>query len=271
MSNEKPLDSESIDAYRRDGAVLLRGVFRDWLGPIESGIEHNVREPSATVWEGVKAGAPGRFFDDYCNWRRIPDFERIVRRSPAAEIAAQLMDSSTAQFFHDHVLIKEPGTQMATPWHHDIPYYGIDGLKTVSFWIPIDPVREATLRLIAGSHRWGKWVKPVRWIDDSSFYADGDYLPVPDPDRDGLPVLEWPVEPGDAVAFDFRTVHGARGNLSAGRRRVLSLRWVGDDVRFGTRPGPTSPPFTGHGMAPGDRLREDWFPTVWPPAAATPR
>ncbi|MGB3408378.1 MAG: phytanoyl-CoA dioxygenase, partial [Jannaschia sp.] len=29
-------------------------------------------------------------------------------------------------------------------------------------------------------------------------------------------------------------------------------------------PGPTSPPFPGHGMQPGDRLREDWFPTVWP-------
>jgi ectoine hydroxylase-related dioxygenase (phytanoyl-CoA dioxygenase family) len=80
--------------------------------------------------------------------------------------------------------------------------------------------REATLRLIPGSHRWEKWVKPVRWLDDGSFYDRGaGDLPVPDPERDHLPILEWALEPGDAVAFEFRTVHGARGNAAATRRR----------------------------------------------------
>ena len=68
--------------------------------------------------------------------------------------------------------------------------------------------------------------------------------------------------PGDAVAFDFRVLHGARGNDSAIRRRAFSLRLVGDDARFVTRPGRTSPPFPGHGMNPGDRLRADWFPVI---------
>ncbi|HHB80793.1 MAG TPA: phytanoyl-CoA dioxygenase, partial [Aliiroseovarius sp.] len=27
--------------------------------------------------------------------------------------------------------------------------------------------------------------------------------------------------------------------------------------------GRTSPPFPGHGMKPGERLREDWFPVIW--------
>ena len=76
-------------------------------------------------------------------------------------------------------------------------------------------------------------------------------------------VLEWPLEPGDAVLFDFRALHGARGNPTAQRRRALSLRFVGDDVTYGARPGRTSPPYPGHGMVPGQRLREDWFPVVW--------
>jgi len=74
------------------------------------------------------------------------------------------------------------------------------------------------------------------------------------------------MQPGDAVAFHYRTVHGARGNMATTRRRALSLRYVGDDARYVERPGRTSPPFPGHDMSAGQILREDWFPTIWPPA-----
>jgi ectoine hydroxylase-related dioxygenase (phytanoyl-CoA dioxygenase family) len=259
-----------IDAFERDGAACLRGAFADWVDVIAEGIERNLREPGPLASNLVQAGHTGGFLDDYCNWQRIPEFKRMVLESPAARLAAQFMRSETAQFFHEHVLVKEPGTQKPTPWHSDLPYYFVNGRQTISFWIPADPVNTATLRLISGSHRWERDVRPVRWLDSSDFYGcDEDYLAPPDPDRDPrLRVLEWQMEPGDAVIFDFRTVHGARGNDSSTRRRVLSLRWVGDDVRYVERPGRTSPPFTGHGMAPGQRLRDDWFPIVWPGSAA---
>ena len=69
--------------------------------------------------------------------------------------------------------------------------------------------------------------------------------------------------PGDAVAFDFRILHGARGNHTDRRRRALSLRFVGDDAVYVERPGRTSPPFPGHNMKPGQKLRTDWFPVIW--------
>ena len=133
-------------------------------------------------------------------------------------------------------------------------------------WLPLDPVKDATLRLLAGSHQWEKMVRPVSWSDDSDFYdSDEDWSSVPDPDSDhtNSRILEWAMEPGDLVLFDYRTVHGARGNLNASRRRALSLRWLGDDARYVQRPGRTSPPFPGHEMVAGQRLREDWFPVVW--------
>ena len=41
--------------------------------------------------------------------------------------------------------------------------------------------------------------------------------------------LAWEAEPGDAIAFHGRTIHGAPGNKSLNRhRRVLSLRWLGE-------------------------------------------
>lgn len=258
------LTDEDIRRYREDGAIVVRGVFADWIDIIAAGIEQNIRAPGPYASENSGSDRPGRFFDDYCNWSRIAEFERVIRQSPAAALAAQVMQSRSAQFFHDHVLVKEPGTQKPTPWHQDSPYYFVEGRQTVSMWIPVDPVNGATLRLIAGSHLWPKPVLPVRWANDENFYKTaGEYLPVPDPDADtAMTTLEWRMAPGDAVLFDYRTVHGARGNESDARRRVLSLRWVGDDAHYVERPGVTSPPYPGHGMTPGQKLREDWFPTI---------
>lgn len=262
------ISAEQIEAFETDGAVAIPGLMADWVEVIAAGIERNMREQGPYAADSVGQGEPGSFFDDYCNWQRIPEFHRVVTQSPAAAAAAALMRSASAQFFHDHVLVKEPGTQKPTPWHQDSPYYFVKGEQTVSFWIPIDPVKEATLRLIAGSHRWPKPVLPVRWLNDANFYEGaGDYVSVPDPDKDpSMRVVEWELAPGDAVAFDYRTVHGSRGNLAPRRRRALSLRWVGDDARYIARPGKTSPPYPGHAMAPGERLRDDWFPVIWPPA-----
>jgi len=254
---------EQIDAFQRDGAVVVRGVFADWIDVMAEGIAANMAAPGEYASEN--AVSEGRFFDDYCNWTRIPAFAKIVQDSPAAKLAAMAMRSQSAQFFHDHVLVKEPGTPKPTPWHQDAPYYFVGGAQTVSIWIPLDPVREASLRFIAGSHKWPRMVRPVSWADDSDFYDSGEWTPVPDPDADPatMQVLEWAMEPGDAVLFDFRTAHGARGNTAQTRRRALSLRWVGDDARYISRPGRTSPPFPGHGMTDGEKLREDWFPMIW--------
>ena len=259
--------AQQIADFRRDGAVLIRGLFADWVDILRRGVERNLAAPGPYGAENTGAGDTGRFFDDYCNWDRIPEFRDAILNGPAAPVAAALMGSATVQLFHDHVLVKEPGTSKATPWHQDSPYYFVGGEQTVSFWVPLDPVESATLRCVAGSHRWPRPVLPKRWLVETDFYADPEgYMPVPDPDAEGMAVLEWPMAPGDAVAFDFRTLHGARGNTSDRRRRAFSLRLVGDDARYVQRPGRTSPPFPGHGMVAGDRLRTDWFPVIWPPA-----
>ena len=256
--------AEMVATFQRDGVVLIKGLWADWVEDLRAGVSRNMAEPGPYASENLKPGESGRFFDDYCNWNRIPEFERVIRGSSVAEAAGRLMQSDRVQLFHDHVLVKEPGTGKPTPWHQDGPYYFVQGRQTVSFWSPLDPVREASLRCVAGSHRWPKEVLPKRWLADTAFYPDpSKYMPVPDPDAEGMDIREWEMEPGDAVAFDYLTLHGARGNETSQRRRAFSLRLVGGDARYVERPGPTSPPFSGHGMVAGQRLREDWFPVVW--------
>ena len=258
------LTQDHIDAFQRDGVVLIKGLFADHVETLRAGIDRNMAEPGPYAAENLKEGEAGRFFDDYCNWTRIPEFEEVIRTSAAAEVAADLMGSSRVQVFHDHILVKEPGTSKPTPWHQDGPYYFVDGTQNVSFWSPVDPVTEASLRCVAGSHKWDKPVLPTRWLSEENFYPDEDaYMPVPDPDAEGMEIREWAMEPGDAVAFNFAILHGARGNEAKARRRAFSLRMIGDDARYVERPGRTSPPFPGHDMVAGQVLREDWFPVIF--------
>jgi ectoine hydroxylase-related dioxygenase (phytanoyl-CoA dioxygenase family) len=245
----------------------LPGTFEPWVERLRRGVETNLREPGPYASDHTAKGDAGRFFEDYCNWSRIPEFRDFVWHSPAAAIAARIMGSGTAQFFHEHVLVKEAATAKRTPWHQDLPYYCVDGSQTLSIWIALDPVPiENSPQFVAGSHLWPKLTRPNRWVDEGDFYtSDEDFIDLPDieGDSDRFDVLQWELAAGDALLFGFRTLHAAPGNTAASRRRGFSTRWVGDDVHFVQRPGRTSPPFPGIDHVDGDRLREDWFPVIW--------
>jgi ectoine hydroxylase-related dioxygenase (phytanoyl-CoA dioxygenase family) len=260
------VDAETAARYQSDGAVALRGLFEGWVERLRRGVERNMAEPGPYGAENVRPqDGGGRFFDDYCNWQRIPEFADFMRHSPAAAVAGALMGARAVQVFHDHVLVKEPATPKPTPWHQDIPYYCVDGMQTASFWIPLDRVDEGnTLRLVLGSHLWPKLLRPKKWADGEDFYADdAAFMDLPDLEGGDYEILAPALQPGDCIVFNYRTVHGAGGNLGGGRRRAFSARFVGDDAHFVERPGRTSPPYPGIGQRPGERLREDWFPTVW--------
>ncbi len=109
------LDQSQIDDFETNGAVLIKGMFADWVDTIRAGIEKNMADPGPYAAENLGPGEAGRFFDDYCNWTRISEFEDVVRHSDVGEVAAEIMKSQRVQVFHDHVLVKETGTSKATP------------------------------------------------------------------------------------------------------------------------------------------------------------
>lgn len=264
------ITDEQLSDFQRDGAVLLRAAFRDWVAPIRRGLERNIEAPSefARIYQPGDPG--GRFFGDYCNWDRISEYRDFLFNSGAAGFAASLMGSDTARIFHEHVLVKEPGNSTVTPWHHDQPYYPVDGAKTCSLWMPLDPVpRDVAIEFVAGSHLWGRSFLPDRFNGDPLYDSRNDFDPVPDIDaaRGDYRILGWEMEPGDAVAFHFLTVHGAPANTSSNRRRAFSSRWTGDDCTWAERPGQTSPPFPGVTLKHGDPLDAPEFPVVFQSAS----
>ena len=249
--------------------ALLSYVVSSLTGLIffEKGIATNIAEPNpnARIYQDENGG--GKFFVDYCSWQRIPEYRDFIFNSAAAEIGAALMSSNKVQLFHEHVLVKEAQTGIATPWHHDLPYYCVDGPKTLSLWIPLDEIpRERTLEFIAGSHLWGKSYRPQRFNGQALNDSDGlEEIPNIEDHRDDYTIVGWDLKPGDAVAFDYRTIHGAPANNSASaQRRAFSLRLVGDDIRFARRENiVTSPPFEAITLKHDEHLVGEDFPLLY--------
>ncbi len=260
---------ETIRQFRRDGAAVVRGLLdAEWLNVIADAVEHNRRHPSDwSHWYTDPNEAVG-FWSDYVTWRDVEGHRRAAFESPLASAAQQLMGSKTVRFFHEHVLVKEPGATERTPWHHDQPYYCLDGDQNVSLWVALDPVPStAGMRFLTGSHRWNRWFVPRKFIDHSPYSAANEgFELVPDVDalvEDGAPTLSFDVQPGDVIAFHYRTLHDAPGNALESRRRAVSYRWIGDDATFATRPWEVSPPYEANGLVVGGPLGDDErFPLV---------
>ena len=262
-----------VEEFQARGVVVLRGAFRDWVDPLRAGVAAVMADPSPFERTVRPADGGPPFFQDYCNWDRIEGFRRFVFESPAGAIAAALMRSAEVRFFHEHVLVKEPGTTVETPWHHDQPYYCMAGDKTVSLWVALDPVaRETSVEYVGGSHRWGRTFRPTRF-NGTDLFADDRSERVPDISarRGEFDLAGWEMAPGDAVAFSFRTLHGAPGNVSeSARRRAFSARYVGDDVVFRDLGGLGSPPFRHLELEDGAPLSGPEFPLVHPPPGSRP-
>ncbi len=266
-----PITDAMIADFQRDGVLLIPGLLANRVDSLAQAVEANMAAPSQFERSYRPADGSAQFFQDYCNWQRFPGFEDAVRHSSMAELASKLMRSKTARIFHEHVLVKEPGNSMKTPWHQDQPYYLVEGDQSVSFWVPLDPVpREIAIEYVAGSHRTGKQFRPDRFNGQALYDGDArDAVPDVDLKRSTMNVVGWAMQPGDAVAFAFRTLHGAPANTTTNRRRAVSFRWVGDDARFARRLGKTSPPFPHIDVVDGAAFAGPDFPVVWPLSSAS--
>lgn len=253
------------EAFARDGVVVLRGLLtEDEVGTLVRGVDRNLADLSPLGMNATAPGKPGAFVEDFRNWPRIEEYESVIRGSALGAAAGMLMGSKEVRLFHDHLLVKEPGTLDRSPWHQDQPYYSIDGAQTISFWIPLDPVaRPATLEFVTGTHT-GPWFMPRSFVKKTAMVFDEGALeevPDVDADRGAFPIKGWALQPGDAVAFNMLTLHAAAG--SPARRRAFSVRLTGDDVTWAPRPHRTSPPFPDVDLAAGAPLDHPLFPVVW--------
>lgn len=258
--------------FERDGVVCLRGaISHEWVERLRGAVERSFVDPGRIDLDD----GGGRFHLNAMLFLRDPDVRAFVLESPAARIAQELMQSRTVRFYFDQIFVKEPGTAEKTPWHHDLPYWPVEGSQVVSLWLALDPVtaESSGLEYVRGSHRWPNRFRPEAWGPQTAenlaawqkmglLGSEDEAPPDIEAHRDELELLRFDCEPGDVIAHHALTVHGSPGNASpTQRRRALSTRWVGDDARYAPRPG-SFVPLLDDTQSPGEPLTAKKHPLV---------
>jgi len=268
--NEQPLrdlTEEEIRTYEEDGIVFLEGMFdRDWVERLRELAQEDMDNPGRLCQELTREGNTGRFFFDTFMWTYNEGFKDAVFRSPAAKLAAAAMRSGKVNIFFDQLLIKEPGTGERTPWHHDLPYWPVNGSQVCTVWLALDPITPDTgsVEYVKGSHRWGQRYRPPAFAGDDRYKEALPEVPDVDAMRDDLEIVQFEFQPGDCTVHHALLMHGAPGNAHAAlRRRAYVTRWAGDDAVYFPRPD-IQPMMWDPDIEPGGPLDSDLWPQVWP-------
>ena len=260
------VSSKIIKDYNNNGVVVLRNVVsQKWITILKRGLKKNFLNPSKYKCVYEKNNKKELFYDDYCNWKKIEEYKKFIFESDIGKIAQKLMQSNKVNVFHEHVLVKEIGSKKRTPWHQDQSYYCVNGKDNCSFWIPLDEVnKNSSPEFVIGSNKWNKQFLPTKFFGHSYDQKDGEFQSIPDIEnnRSKYKIKSWKMNLGDAVVFNFSTVHGAPSNKSKNRRRAFSIRFTGDDATYIKRKGEMSPPFPNVKLKKGQALDSKTFPVL---------
>ena len=165
-----------------------------------------------------------------------------------------LLGAERVRLWHDQALYKEPGGR-ETDAHQDEAYWPIAEADTITAWIPLTEIDDATgcMGYVPGSH-----LGEVEFVDIFSKPGAGAELVA----RQGAEPVWVPCRPGDVIFHHGRTVHLAKPNRSSRMRRVYTGIYFKDGCTRGTsRPHPS---VDRDDIAVGGVIDGAATPVVWP-------
>ena len=260
------MDAEIRQAYGRDGAVFLPGVFdAAALADAQAAYDWSLAHPGPGATKFAQH-SDATFYNDLYNPDCLTGYRDMLLRSPLPALLAQLWGAPEVWFMYEQVFLKEGGQSRRTPWHQDSSYLAIAGDHLAVAWITFDPVEQAdSLEFVRGSHK-GVLFNGSRFElgdDTAPLYPDSELPRMPDIEamRSDYDLVSWAVQPGDLVLFHPATLHGGAPTHPGKRRRTLTLRFFGADAVYDPRPGRPGPRVSGFHdrMKPGDPFRDPSF------------
>ena len=274
--SEELLTAQQVADYQRHGVIKVAGIIdADWVERMLRVVDNQLSRPSEWANDGNAGATRDRMFTDRYQWKVNTEIAAYIRETPLARLAAQAMQSDTARFYFDHMIVKEPQTIAPTPWHQDVPYWPFLGKQICSIWVALTEttIAESAMEFVAGSHLDGNYYRPETFSKgeanpNAGWQKQGSGVPVPEIEnnRNQFNIIGWDVKPGDAILFSAWVLHGAPGNASAqNRRAAISTRWLGDDAVWHPHTG-ADPTVQQKDVAikPGQKpVDEENFPLIW--------
>lgn len=280
------ISDAQVEAYQRDGAILLRGVLDEQQQALLArGVQECFDQPGKRSTRASDREGQGTTFLESFPSLHNPSLKALLADGGIAAIAARMMRTSSAQLILDQIFYKQRGRVIPTPWHQDTPYLRVRGDEMVRIWVTADFSPKAlSLQIVRGSHRWNVIYDPrlggrdghIRNTGEGKMLAmsatAGDAPEVPDIDRyrDSFDILNWDVAPGDALVFHGNMLHAAGGaDDYPGDRRAYTSMWGGPNLRYvvpADNAIPTLAEINGVAVPHGDRIGDhpDAFPIGWP-------
>lgn len=248
-----------------NGVALIPNLIKyDSLYLVRNAIQFAMDYPSP-FGRAIKNGN-SVFFHDFWTYKRNKSVGKILGLDDFRDTLSKvILDINELRFFHDHILYKSPGAD-ATPWHHDRPYYLVDGPDNFSIWITPDSVEEDhSLAFICGSHLLPNEYIPVSFENSKIMGTFEGLLELKDSDISLLAqrgIIIYKMSPGDAVIFNNKTLHRSLASSASTIRTALSLRFVTKNSWLTKKFVNAAPPFHKMGMTyrEGDKCIEKWFP-----------
>lgn len=244
---EQQVAPETVQQYRRDGFVVLRGVL----------------EPDRVAgWRTAALAASERLADIQGNavftqnvdvWREDQALAQLTRHPLLGAIAEQLA-GVPLRLWHDHLLIKAPRNDRATEFHQDQPYWPHTGARhTLTAWVPLGdvPVERGCMTFLPGSHEH-------EGLAAQDLEQAGSLFEV-------APDLQWrervtiPLRAGDLTFHNGLCGHMATPNATDEARVAHAIIYVDAQTRYSGAPHPVT---DGLGLEPGAGLDDERFPPV---------
>ena len=86
-----------VEQFKTDGVVCLRGCFSEqWVNVVKRGIQKTFKNPSEYSQKLTSDGGKGVYFNDYLQWRKVSEFTKFIKESPAVQIAAAFMQENVS-------------------------------------------------------------------------------------------------------------------------------------------------------------------------------
>lgn len=257
-----PLSAEQIASFRRNGFIKLKDVLsaetlRYYGGEIT---RHTIELNTQSTPLAERSTYDKAFLQVMNLWEQSPLVGRFVMSRRLGRIAANLLEVSGVRLYHDQSLYKEPGGGI-TPAHADQYYWPLASDRTVTAWIPLQPVppEMGPLGFYARSQS-ESFGRDLGISDESEEKISANMA------RHGFEFSSGGFDLGEASFHLGWTFHKAGANVSSRPRSVMTIIYMDADMRLAPALNAVQANDRDQwcpGAQPGERITTRKNPVIW--------